>query len=94
MTVLRIEHKTQSYEGWKKVFDSDPIGREKSGVKRYYIYRPVDDENYVIIDLVFENRADADAALAALKKVWSNVEGAVIFDPQTRILDVVEYLAY
>jgi hypothetical protein len=30
MHMLRIEHPVASYEGWKRAFDSDPVGREKS----------------------------------------------------------------
>jgi len=94
MTILRIEHKIPSYEGWKKAFDSDPIDRKKSGVKRYRIYSPADDADYVIIDLEFENQNDADAALISLRNLWSRVEGAVMFNPQTRILNMVETFEY
>ena len=90
MTVLQIEHKVANYEGWKKVFDSDPIDRKGSGVKSYRIYQPANDPNYVIIDLVFENLANAESSLTALKKMWEKVQGSVVFDPKTRILDVME----
>lgn len=41
MYMLRIEHPVPNYEGWKQAFDSDPVGREKSGVRRYQILRLV-----------------------------------------------------
>lgn len=44
MITLRIEHKIANYEAWKKAFDSDPINRQQSRVKRYRIYRPEDDQ--------------------------------------------------
>jgi hypothetical protein len=88
--VLQIEHAVPSFEGWRKAFESDPIGRKKSGVLRYRIYRPVDNPNYVIIDLEFENVQQAGDALTALKKLWGVVEGKVMMNPQTRMLDVVE----
>ena len=94
MTILRIEHKVPNFDGWKKAFDSDPIGRKKSGVKRYRIYRPTDDLNYVIIDLEFDNLNDAQATLVALRKLWDKVEGTVMVNPQTRILNVVEFIEY
>jgi len=94
MTILRIEHKVPSFEEWKKVFDSDPIDRKKSGVKHYRIYRPTDDPNYVIIDLEFENLGDAQSALAALRNLWGKVEGTVMFNPQAQILDVIESKEY
>jgi hypothetical protein len=31
-TILCIEHSVS--DGWKKAFDSDPLGRDKSGVRR------------------------------------------------------------
>lgn len=94
MVILQIEHKVPSFEGWKKAFDSDPIGRKKSGVKHYRIYQPVNDPKYVIIDLVFENVNDAEAALTALRSLWNKVEGTVIFNPQTRILNVVDEIKF
>ena len=87
MIILRIEHKITNYEGWKKVFDSDPIDRKKSGVKSYRIYKPTDDPNYIIIDLEFEKVTEAEGALDSLRKLWSKVEGTVMFNPQTRIFN-------
>jgi len=49
MYILRIEHPVPNYEGWKQAFNSDQIGREKSGVRRYQISRAVDDPNHVMI---------------------------------------------
>ena len=94
MTILRIEHKVPDFDGWKKAFDSDPIDRRRSGVKRYRIYRPVDDQNYVIIDLEFDELKDAETALTALQNLWSKVEGTVVFNPKTRIIDVVKSVEY
>lgn len=90
MTILRIEHKVANFEGWKKVFDSDPINRKQSGVHRYRIFQLTDDPNYVIIDLEFDNLNNAEATLTALNTVWGNVDGKVIFKPQTQILNIVE----
>ena len=94
MIVLQIEHRVPNFEGWKKAFESDPIDRKKSGVKSYRIYRPSDDKNYVIIDLVFNTVSEAESTLVALRKLWSKVEGTVMVNPQTRILEIVEYKEY
>jgi len=94
MIVLQIEHRVPNFDGWKKAFESDPIDRKKSGVKSYRIYRPADDKNYVIIDLVFNTVSEAESALVALRKLWSKVEGTVMVNPQTRILEIVEYKEY
>ena len=94
MTILQIEHQVPNYDGWKKAFDSDPIDRKKSGVKRYRVYRPTDDPNYVVIDLEFDDHNNAEEALNALKGLWSKVEGTVMVNPKTRILDVVDFKEY
>ena len=90
MITLRIEHKIASYEGWKKAFDSDPINRKQSGVKRFRIYRPADDDKFVIIDLDFDNIDQAQATQIALHKMFGMIEGKLIFGGQTKILNVVE----
>lgn len=91
---LRIEHPVSSYEIWKKAFDSDPVGREKSGVRRYQILRAVDDPNYVIIDLEFDTQAQAEALLAAMRVVWGQVEGTIMTNAQARIGEAVETKEY
>ena len=90
MITLRIEHKISSYDGWKKTFDQDPINRKKSGVKHYRIFRPADDENFVIIDLEFDSLNEAEATQSALQNIWGRVEGSLIFGPKVSILHVVE----
>ncbi len=90
MVMLRIEHAVSNFAGWKQAFDSDPAGREKSGVRRYRIARAVDDPNHVLIDLEFDTARQAEALLAALRVVWSDIEGTVIMNPQARIVEVVE----
>ena len=90
MIILRIEHKVPNLDGWKKVFESDPINRKKSGVRSYSILRPVDDQNYVIINLEFDDQKEAENTLAALRILWGQLEGTVIMNPQTRLLNLVE----
>jgi hypothetical protein len=94
MYILRIEHPVPNYDGWKIAFDSDPVGREKSGVRRYQILRSVDDPNYVMIDLEFDTVRQAEALLAAMRLVWGRVEGTVMTDPKARIVEAVEIKAY
>ena len=63
---------------------------KKSDVRRYRIFRPTDDPNYVIVDLRFDAMNDAEATFAALRTLWGHVEGKVMVNPQTRILSIVE----
>ncbi len=90
MIILQIEHKIPDFDGWKKAFESDPIDRKKSGVRSYSIFRPIDDRNYVIVNLEFDNLKQAEDTLAALRNLWEKVEGKIMMNPQTRILDLVE----
>jgi hypothetical protein len=94
MIMLRIEHPVPNFDGWKKAFDSDPVGREKSGVRHYQILRAVDDPNYVYIDLEFDTVSQAEALLAAMRVVWGRVEGTIMMGPQARIAEVVESKGY
>jgi hypothetical protein len=90
MIVLQIEHKIPNFDGWKKAFDSDPIGRKQAGVCRYSIFRPTNDPNYIIINLEFNELEKAENTLAALRHLWGKVEGKIMMDPQTRMLDLIE----
>jgi hypothetical protein len=90
MFILHIEHPVMSFDDWKKAFDNDPVDRRKSGVRRYRVMRPVDDDRYVMIDLEFDNRTEAETTLADLRVLWGNVRGKIIMDPKTMIVEVVE----
>jgi ribosomal protein L35AE/L33A len=94
MHILRIEHPVPNFDGWKKAFDSDPVGREKSGVRRYRVLRPIDDPNYVMIDLEFDTLREAEALLAAMRVVWGRVEGKVMTSPKVRIVEAAETREY
>ena len=90
MVILRIEHRVPNYEGWKRAFDSDPVDRKRSGVRRYQILRGLDDQNYVMIDLEFDTKNEAQALLNAMRHVWERVEGSVMWNPQAWIVEVAE----
>jgi hypothetical protein len=90
--ILQIEHSVPDYDTWKAAFDSDPIGREKSGVRRYRVLRPVDDPHYVVIDLEFDRLDQADAAQTSLRELWSRVD--VMRDPRSRIVDTAASAEY
>ena len=90
MVTLRIEHPVPDYATWKQAFDSDPVGRQRSGVRRFQILRSLDDSNFVMIDLDFDTKGEAEALLAAMREVWGRVQGTVMWNPQARIVEVVE----
>lgn len=94
MILLHIEHPVPDFDGWKAAFDSDPVGRQKSGVRSYRVLRPTDNPNYAIIDLEFDTLDQAEALLAAMQQVWKRVSGTVMQNPQWRISEVVETRTY
>jgi hypothetical protein len=95
MPILQIEHAVRDYDAWKQAFDSDPVGREQGGVRRYRVLRPTDDPNYVLVDLEFDTSDEAEAFRAALGNLWRQVEGELNLDgPRARIVETVESKEY
>jgi len=67
------------------------------GVRRHRVFQPINDPNYVVIDLEFNSASEAEAFLAALQRdVWPSPQAAPapIGDPQTRIVEAVESEEY
>jgi hypothetical protein len=96
MAVVQLEHPIHDFATWKAASDRDPIRREASGVRRYQIYRPITDPNYVAVDLEFESRREAEAFQGALEELWRSPQAAPALGgaPRSRIVDVVESKVY
>lgn len=92
MTVLRIEHPVRDFAQWKVAFDREQPRRELGGVRRYDLYRPVEDPNFVAIDLEFDDRRQAEVFLAGLQELWGTTQAAGVLGgaPSARIIDRVE----
>jgi hypothetical protein len=90
MIILQIEHPIRSFDAWKAAFDSDPAHREQSGVRGYRVFRPVDDSLYVIIELAFDALAEAETFLVRMRQIWTRVDGTLVMNPRTRIVDMIE----
>jgi hypothetical protein len=88
MHVLRVQHDVPSYEGWKRAFDSDPIGREAGGVRAYRVMRASDAPDHVLIDLEFDDASAAEAFHVKLRALWENAD--VMRNPSARVAEVVE----
>lgn len=89
MYTLQIEHKIKDFDLWKTAFDRDPVNRAESGVTAHRISRPVDDPHYVVVELDFGQRVQAEALLAKLQEtVWTSAVAAPALEgaPTTRIL--------
>jgi hypothetical protein len=90
MPILHIQHSVPSFEGWKRAFESDPMDRKGSGVRRYHVHRSVAEPNFVMIDLEFLTLSEAEALLARLRHLWAGPGGAVMRNPEAWIVETVE----
>ena len=90
MAILRIEHSVPSFEAWKRAFESDPMDRKGSGVRRYSVHRSVADPDFVMIDLEFETVAEAERMLEKLRRLWTGPGSAVVRNPEAWIIEAVE----
>lgn len=90
MYTLQIEHGIKDFGMWKAAFDRDPVNRAASGVVTHRIGRPVDDPHYVVVELDFNNRREAEQLLANLAdNVWNSPADSPALNgaPQTRIVE-------
>ncbi len=92
MPILQIEHRVRDFATWKAAFDSDPAGREAGGVRRYAIFRPVDDPAYVAVDLAFDTHGAAEMFKIGLEALWRSpqAQSALGGTPRARLVDLVE----
>jgi len=92
MPVVQLEHAVKDFVMWKAAFDRDPIDRRRLGVRRHRILRPVDDPNYVVVELDFDTTEQAEACRRALGRLWASREAApaLLGTPQTRIVEPFE----
>lgn len=90
MILLRIEHPVPDFDAWKHAFDRDPAGRARSGVRRYRVYRSLDDPRIVTVDLEFDDRAAAEAFRLVLRALWGQVEGTLMTAARDQLFEEVE----
>jgi hypothetical protein len=96
MVTVRIEHPITSFERWKEAFDRDPVDRRGSGVRRYQILRPVDDPEFIMIDLDFDTRTEATSFVSAMRRVWASPQAAPALggSPRATIAEAVDEFAF
>jgi hypothetical protein len=88
--MLHIEHPITDFDTWSSAFSRFSDARRQAGVRAHRIQRPLDDPNYVVVDLDFGTRAEAEAFLQFLKnQVWAHPENAPALagNPHTMILE-------
>lgn len=91
MPTLHIEHAISDFEVWQQAFKRFDLARQQAGVLSHQVRRPVDDTQYVVIDLNFATVEEAQRFREFLhEKVWSSSahSPALVGRPETRILEL------
>jgi hypothetical protein len=92
MATLHIEHAVTDLAVWRAAFDRFADRRREGGVSAERVSQPVDDAHYIVVDLDFPTRGQAERFLGFLEStVWAsrNSSPALAGTPQTRILEPV-----
>jgi hypothetical protein len=93
MATLHIEHSISSFDVWRAAFDRFADVRRQSGVRGERVRRPVDEPNYVVVDLDFDTAREAQTFLDYLHaNVWASPVNApaLIGRAQAKVLEVVD----
>jgi hypothetical protein len=90
MPIVHIQHTAPHFDAWKRAFDSDPMDRKGSGVRRYQIHRSMTEPVFVMIDLELDTVAEAESLLGRLRQMWTGPAGAVMRNPEAWIVETVE----
>ncbi|HSD02027.1 MAG TPA: hypothetical protein VLB81_06660 [Gaiellales bacterium] len=96
-TVVRVEHPVPDYEIWKReAFDRDPLGRERSGVRRHRVLRRGERPSLVAVELEFDDRAAAEAFAAELREMWGRVRERFGWRdlPEAQLFEITEVEEY
>ena len=97
MTTVHIQHEVRDFEAWKRAFDQDPLRRGRGGAVRHVMFRAAGKPNFVLVQLEFAKREDAEAYLLELERMLPSVNEAVGFGPeppQAWLLEEVEKRTY
>jgi hypothetical protein len=92
MITLHIEHPISDLPTWKAAFDRFAERRRQGGVCGERLNRPIDDDRYVVVDLDFSTRQQAEQFLSFLETtVWSSPDRspALAGTPRTLIVEPV-----
>ncbi len=90
VTTLHIEHPITDFETWAGAFARFADARRQAGVRAHRVQQPVDDPQYVVIDLDFDTAEEAAAFRSFLERVvWATPENAPALagKPRTALLE-------
>ena len=92
MFTLSIEHAITDFPTWKGAFDRFAGARAQAGVQGHRIRRPLGDEHYLVIELDFPSREQAEGFRRFLHDVvWANNDASpgLAGAPQARVLEPI-----
>jgi hypothetical protein len=90
MTTLHIEHAISDFSLWREAFARFAAARRDAGVQAERVTQPIDDPQYVVIDLDFASASEAEAFLGFLpKQVWDSPQAspALAGEVRARVLE-------
>lgn len=90
MYTLSIEHAISDFRTWKEAFGRFADARSRAGVLAHRIRRPIDDHQYLVVELDFDTEEEAHAFRHFLTTVvWANPESSPALSgiPTTKILE-------
>ena len=92
MATLHIEHPITDLETWVAAFNRFADARSAAGVRAERVQQPVDDPNYVVVDLDFDTTEEAVGFLGFLEnQVWKTPENSpgLAGTPKTMIVEPI-----
>ena len=90
MNTLCIEHPITDFGVWSTAFGRFAEARTQAGVRAERVFQPVEDPEFVMVELDFDTVGAAQAFLRFLTtKVWAVPDNAPALSgaPRTRILE-------
>jgi predicted sulfurtransferase len=89
MATLHIEHAISDLETWLGAFSRFEDARKGAGVRAQRVSQPIDDDEYIVVQLGFDTEEDAGQFKGFLEsRIWSNPEAspALKGEPRARVL--------
>lgn len=89
MATLHIEHAISDLDTWLSAFQQFAEARRGAGVTAQRIHQPIDDDNYIVVQLDFGTTEEASSFKGFLETVvWSSKENSpgLSGTPHARVL--------
>jgi hypothetical protein len=92
VATLHIEHSITDIGTWLGAFSRFAEARGAAGVRAQRVHQPIDDPNYIVLQLDFDDAVAATAFMQFLEaNVWSSPEASpgLAGTPRARVLEPV-----